>query len=73
LLVKVRVIPRAKTTKIEKIGKDHLKVHLVSPPTDGRANDELIEVLARYYDRRKSAIKIKKGLRSRDKIIEVRE
>jgi uncharacterized protein (TIGR00251 family) len=73
VLVKIRVVPRSKYIEIEERGKDSLRVRLLSPPTDGRANNELIAVLARYYNKRKSEIKIKTGLRSRDKLIEVKD
>ncbi|MGB7056054.1 MAG: DUF167 domain-containing protein [bacterium] len=73
MLVKIRVIPRSKYAEIEELGKDHLRVRVLSPPSDDRANSELIAILARYYNKRKSAIRIKRGLRSRDKLIEVRD
>jgi uncharacterized protein (TIGR00251 family) len=73
VLLKVRVTPRSKSVEIEELGKDRLRVRVLSPPTDDRANNELIAILARYYNRRKSAIRIKRGLRSRDKLIELKD
>ncbi len=73
MLVEIHVIPRAKKVKIEERGKNSLKVHLLSPPVDGRANKELVTILARYYGKSKSSIIIRKGFRSRDKIIEIRD
>jgi len=71
MLVKVHVVPKSKSVKIEELAEKCLRVRLISPPVDGRANNELIKLLARYYKKNKSAVRIKKGLRSRDKLIEV--
>ena len=73
MLVKVRVIPRSTRVAIEELEKNRLRVRVLSPPTDDRANNELIDILARYYNKRKSAVQIKKGLRSRDKLVEVKD
>ena len=71
MLVKVHVVPKSKSVEIEELAEKCLRVRLISPPVDGRANSELIKLLARYYKKNKSAVKIKKGLRSRDKLIDV--
>jgi len=71
VLVKVHVVPRSKKVEIEELAEKCLRVRLLSPPIDGRANSELIGLLARYYKKSKSAVKIKKGFRSRNKLIEV--
>ncbi len=46
-------------------------VKLKSPPVEGRANDELIHVLAEKYGVPKSRIRIKSGLGSRNKVVEI--
>jgi len=46
-------------------------VHLKSPPVDGKANEELIKILAKRFDVSKSKIIIKSGLSSRQKLIEI--
>lgn len=71
MLVKIRVIPRSKHVEVKKINAKSLRVKLLSPPFDGRANNELIDILSRYYERPRSSIRIRKGLRSRHKVIEV--
>jgi len=72
MYIKVRVIPRAKSSEIIELSKNRLKVKLVSPPEKNRANQELIAILAEYYRVKKSAIKIKKGRHFREKLIEVK-
>lgn len=48
-----------------------LTVHLKSPPVDGKANEELIKILAKKFNVTKSDIRIKSGLSSRQKLIEI--
>ena len=66
--VKVRVIPRAKKPRIESFNEG-LKVYLNSPAIQSRANKELIEVLAKYYNIKKYNITIIKGQKQKDKLI----
>jgi hypothetical protein len=73
MLVRVQIIPRSKKSTVIDLGKSLLKVRVISPPTDNRANNELIEVLAQYYNVRKSSIKIRKGQKSRNKLIEIED
>ncbi|MBW4596281.1 MAG: DUF167 domain-containing protein [Brasilonema angustatum HA4187-MV1] len=68
---KVKVKPNSKIQKIEEEADGTLKVHLKSPPVDGKANEELIKLLAEKFDVSKSHIKIKSGLSSRQKLIEI--
>lgn len=47
------------------------KIKLKSPPVDNAANEELIKFISKYYKVPKTHITIKKGLKSRYKIIEI--
>ena len=71
MLLKVHVITRSKKTGVEELDNNSLKVKVASPPIGERANNELIEVIAQYYNKRRSAVRITKGLRARNKIVEV--
>jgi len=68
--VKVRVKPGARKVKVEEDG-DTLVVWVRSPAREGKANAELIEVLAEYFGVPKSRITIVRGHRGRDKLVEV--
>ena len=70
-MLKVRVITRSKKAGIEELDSNSFKVRVASPPIGARANNELIGVIARYYNKKRSAVRITKGLRSRNKIVEV--
>ena len=68
--IKIKVIPRAKRNKIIK-DSEVFKVYLTSPPVDDKANKQLVKILSEYLDVPKRCIKIVKGQKSREKIIEV--
>ncbi len=67
----VAVIPRAKRNTIETLAPGTLKVHLVSPPDKGKANQLLIELLAEKFNVPKSAVTILRGAHARKKTIQI--
>jgi len=67
----VKVIPKSSINLVETELDGSLKVKLTALPDKGKANQQLIEVLAKHYEISKSKIKILKGLASRNKIVEV--
>ncbi|HBE57281.1 MAG TPA: hypothetical protein DEG17_19675 [Cyanobacteria bacterium UBA11149] len=67
----VKVKPNSKQQKIEESEDGTLIVHLKSPPVDGKANKELIELLAKKFNVPKSKIIIKSGLSSKIKTIDI--
>ncbi|GBF36223.1 MAG TPA: YggU family protein [Methanothermococcus okinawensis] len=68
--INVKVIPKAKRQKVVEEG-DMLKIYLKSPPEDGKANKELIEVLSKHFKVSKRNIEIIRGKFSRNKIIKI--
>ncbi|WP_347272391.1 DUF167 domain-containing protein [Leptolyngbya sp. FACHB-36] len=48
-------------------------VHLKSLPVDGKANQELIQLLAKQFNVPKSRIRIKTGTASKTKLVELVE
>ena len=69
--IKITVVSRAKKCEIIELGAYHLKVKVISAPEKNKANKELIAILARHFDIKKSAVFIKTGLRSRHKTIQI--
>ena len=67
----VKVKPNSKRQSIEEQPDGSLTVHLKSPPVDGKANEELIALLAERFKVSKSKISIKSGLASKNKLIEI--
>jgi uncharacterized protein (TIGR00251 family) len=70
--IQVKVQPRSSRKGIEGVTGDTVKVYLTSPPAEGAANEQLIEVLSEGLGVKKSAIYIIKGLSSRHKLIGIK-
>ena len=68
--VEVKVIPGAKKEMAREEG-GLLKIYLTAPAVDGKANRALVDFLAGHYGVRKSAVSIIKGLKSRNKTINI--
>jgi|SRR5882724_68008 len=67
----VRVQPRASRDEVAGEMDGALKVRLQAPAIEGRANEALIEYLARLLKRPKAAVRISSGERSRLKRVEI--
>jgi len=67
----VKVNPNAKQQTIETGEDGALIIRLKSPPTEGKANAELINLVAKTYGVKKSQVRIKSGLSSKIKQIEI--
>lgn len=70
-MVRVKVQPRSSRKGIGGIAGDVVKVYLTSPPVDGAANEQLIEILSEELKVRKSAVRIVRGLSSREKTVAI--
>lgn len=70
--IDIRVIPGAKKVQIKE-ETDRLKVYIQAPAVEGKANKALIPLLAAYFKVKKSRIQIIKGLKSRDKTINIKD
>lgn len=69
--LKVRVVPNARRSELAAISQDEVRLKVQAPAQDGKANAELIRLLAQLIDCHKSSIAIKRGEKSRNKIIEI--
>ena len=70
--INLRVIPRAKQTKI--IETDGVyRVYITAAPVDGAANAAVIKILSEYFDIPKTQIQIVRGQTARDKVVELPE
>ncbi len=72
-IISVKVKPNSKKQDVQTAEDGSLIVHLKSPPVDGKANEELIKILAKKFNVSKSSITIKSGASSRSKLIEIDE
>ena len=68
--ITVRVIPRAKINQVEVQPDGVVRVHTTTAPTDGKATNDVIKMLAQHYGVPKTSIKLIRGATSRDKVFE---
>lgn len=71
--LRIKVKPNSKKQDIQTREDGSLVVYLKSPPVDGKANAELIKLLADKFNVAKSSIQIKSGASSRQKLIEIED
>lgn len=71
MVVEIKVKPNSRKPRIEEAPGGGLIAFLKSPPVEGRANEELIERLAERFGVAKSQVRIKSGLGSRMKRVEI--
>ena len=70
MVFSVRVIPKA-SRNLVKEEAGGFKVYLTKPSQDGLANAQLINLLSEHLKIKKYQLKIIKGDRSRNKLVEV--
>jgi uncharacterized protein (TIGR00251 family) len=69
--IDVRVVPRAGTSAMAGERDGRLLVRLAAAPVEGAANDALIALLSKVFDRPKRALRIVAGEKSRSKRVAV--
>lgn len=70
MLLNVRVSPQASRNLVKEEGSG-LKVYLTKPAREGLANDQLIQLLARYFKVKKYQITVIKGEHSKNKLVRI--
>lgn len=68
--IEVKVITNSKNTEVIPL-KDSYKVRLKSKPLENLANKELINILSEYFNVSKVSVKIVRGLKSKNKLVEI--
>lgn len=70
-VIQVKVKPGARVSLLEEQADGSFTASLKSPPVDGKANAELVALVARRFGVAKSAVTIKVGAGSRLKLVTV--
>ena len=68
--IQVKVKPNARTSSLDQADGEWL-AQLKSPPVDGKANAELIALVADKFGCRKAQVKIKAGASGRIKLVRI--
>lgn len=71
LIIKIKVEPRSSKSAIVGPYGDALKVKLTSPPVEGKANKELIDLLSKELKIPKRDIEIISGQSSKNKVVRI--
>ncbi|HSC24036.1 MAG TPA: DUF167 domain-containing protein [Casimicrobiaceae bacterium] len=70
-MIRVRVKPRARASSLEDVGDGSFVAHLKAAPVDGKANAELIGLVARWFGCSRTAVTIKSGAGARIKLLQI--
>lgn len=70
-VIQVKVKPLARTSALTALPDGTFAATLKSPPVDGKANAELVGLVAGHFGVAKSAVRIKTGAGARMKRVEV--
>ena len=71
LILDVHVQPRASKSQVAGFFGDRLKIRVAAPPVDGKANQELIDFLAKAFNVARRDILLLAGESGRDKRFKV--
>lgn len=70
-VIQIRVKPNARASELEQQEDGTWVAQIKSPPVDGKANEELLTLVAKQFACRKSEVSIKTGGSSRVKLVRI--
>ena len=71
MIVKVRVIPNSKKSEMAGRIGHILRIRVAVPAENNKANEELIEFLADFFEVKKKMVRIIRGHKAREKTISI--
>jgi uncharacterized protein len=71
--LQVKVKPNARESRLDVQPDGTWLAQLKSPPVDGKANEELIALVARHFGCRKAQVTLRSGASGRLKLLQVTE
>jgi len=69
--ISIRITPNSKVSKISKLGENKYLAKVAAPAIEGKANSMLIEILAEHFVVSRSKIRILRGAKGREKVVEI--
>ncbi|WP_423811374.1 DUF167 domain-containing protein [Pseudohongiella acticola] len=72
-ILQVKVKPRSRVSELTQTADGTWVATLKAPPVDGKANTELVGLVAQKFQCRKTAVTIKAGASGRTKLVMVEE
>lgn len=71
ITLQVKVKPRAKVSELSQVADGTWIAKLKAPPVDGKANEELVALVAEKFNCRKASVTIMAGASGRTKLVRV--
>jgi uncharacterized protein len=71
LVIQVRVKPNAASASLEQQPDGTWLARVKAPPTEGKANRELIALICAHFGRPRSAVSIRSGAAGRTKLVRI--
>ncbi|MDO8644301.1 MAG: DUF167 domain-containing protein [bacterium] len=71
--LQIQVKTNARQERVEEMEDGSLKVFVNAPPTEGKANEAVIRLLAKHFSVPPSAISITGGFKSKKKRVEIKK
>ena len=71
LILRIKVQPRASKDEIAEILGNSLKIRITAPPVDGKANQHLLDYLAKLFKVTKSKVILLSGETGREKRVSI--
>jgi hypothetical protein len=71
MILQIKVKPRSRVSLLEEAADGTWLARLKSPPLDGKANEELVGLVAKRFGCRKAQVVIKAGATGRMKLVKV--
>jgi uncharacterized protein (TIGR00251 family) len=72
-LLQIKVKPNARESRLLEQPDGHWSAQLKSPPVDGKANEELIALVASHFGLRRAQVTIRSGASGRIKRVAVED
>ncbi len=67
--IRIKVKPNARSSGLEELSDGTWVARVASPPVDGKANEELVRLIAERFSVRKAQVSIKSGASGRLKLV----
>lgn len=71
--LQIKVKPNSRASALEQAADGTWMARVKAPPVDGKANAELVELVAAHFGCRKSAVVIRSGASGRMKLVRIEE
>jgi uncharacterized protein len=69
--IRIKVKPNARSSGLEELSDGTWLARLLAPPVDGKANEELVRLIAERFRVRKAQVSIKSGASGRLKHVQI--